>query len=121
MAEDLKNVRFSGAASAVADKIFESGLFEDRISISKFALAYAVKNHLDDISPDELDSKYDSLGSNYNIGSIDEDKFVSQLISSIYPETTTPYRYARVLMIYGLEQLGKLYDEGKLFPLNQWL
>jgi hypothetical protein len=75
MAEDLKNVRLSANASEIAERIFESGLFEDRIGVSKFALAYAVKNHFDNIDPELLDVQYDSLGSNYNIGSIDDDKF----------------------------------------------
>ncbi len=118
MAEDLKNVRLSRHASEIADSICESGLFEDRISVSKFALAYAIKNYFSEIDPEALDSLYDSEGSNYNIGSIDDDKFLSHLITSLYPETTTPYRYARVLMIFGLEKLGDLMSAGQLYPIS---
>ena len=118
MAEDLKNVRLSLKATEITNRILESELFEDRITISKFALAYAIKNHFDEIDPEELDGKYDSGGSNYNIGTIDEDKFISQLIQSIYPNVNTPYRFARVLMIYGLEKLGELLDSGSLYPIN---
>ena len=118
MAEDLKNGRRSGHATEIAERICESGLFEDRISVSKFALAYAIKNYFDEIDPDILDSMYDSTGLNYNIGSIDDDKFLSQLIVSLYPDTNTPYRSARVLMIYGLEKLGELMEEGQLFPIS---
>lgn len=121
MAEDLKNVRLSQKATDIADTIMESGFFDDKISIAKFALAYAVKYHRDDIDPEALDSVYEANGSNYNIGSIDEDKFLSGLIQAIYPGTTTPYRYIRVLMIYGLERLGELLDQGRLYPINQWL
>lgn len=121
MAEDLKNVRLSGTASEIADRIFDTGLFEDKISVCKFALAFAIKYHLNEIDPDELEPQYDSSGSNYNVGSIDEDQYISQLISSLYPNTTAPYRYARVLIIYGLEKLGELLDVGRLLPLNQWL
>ena len=121
MAEDLKNVRLSQSATEIADKIMESELFDDKISVAKFALAYTVKYHIDGLDPDLLDATYDSNGSNYNIGSIDEDKFLSGLIQAIYPNTTTPYRYIRVLMIYGLERLGELLAEGRLYPLNQWL
>ena len=39
MADDLKNVRLSRHATEIADRICESGFFEDRISVSKFALA----------------------------------------------------------------------------------
>ena len=118
MAEDLKNVRLSGRATDIAERIFESGFFEDRVSVGKFALAYAIKNHFDEIDPEAFDSIYDSTGLNYNIGTIDDDKFLSQIMLSLYPETTTPYRYARVLMIYGLEKLGELLDAGKLYPIS---
>ena len=118
MADDLKNVRLSRHATEIADKIFDSDLFEDRISVSKFALAYAIKNHFSEIDPEALDAVYDSEGSNYNIGSIDDDKFLSQLISSLYPDTKTPYRYVRALMIFGLEKLGELMDAGQLFPIS---
>ncbi len=118
MAEDLKNVRLSGRANEIVDKILDSGLFEDRISIGKFALAYAIKNHFDEIDPEALDASYDSTGTNYNIGTIDDDKFLSQLIISLYPNTTTPYRYMRVLMNYGLEKLGLLLESGQLYPIS---
>ena len=118
MADDIKNVRLSRHATEIADRICESGFFEDRISVSKFALAYAIKNHFSEINPEDLDSMYDSEGSNYNIGSIDDDKFLSHLILSLYPDTTTPYRYVRVLMYFGLEKLGKLLDAGQLYPIS---
>ena len=121
MSEDLKNVRLSAKASDIADEIFESGLFDDKMSVCKFALAYAVKNYSGEIDPEKLDEQYDASGSNYNIGSIDEDKYFSQIILSLYPDTTTPYRYIRALMIFGLERLGDLQKAGQLFPLNKLL
>ncbi len=79
MADDLKNVRLSRHATEIADRICESEFFEDRISVSKFALAYAIKNHFSEINPEDLDSMYDSEGSNYNIGSIDDDTVLSDI------------------------------------------
>lgn len=121
MSEDLKNVRLSAKTTDIADRILESGVFDDKICVCKFALAYAISKHFSEIDPELLDSAYDANGSNYNVGSIDDDKFISQLVTSVYPGTTTPYRYARVLMIFGLEKLGALLDAGQLYPLNQWL
>ncbi len=118
MADDLKNVRLSARTSAIVEKINESGLFEDRISICKFAFAYAIKNHFEEMDPERLDGVYDSGGLNYNIGSIDDDKFLSQLIVSLYPSTTTPYRYVRAIMIFGLEKLGELLESGQLYPIS---
>mgnify|MGYP003391329610 CR=1 FL=1 len=119
MADDLKNIRLAANASSVADSILESGIFEDKIAVAKFALAYAIKNFFNEIDPEYLDHIYDSNGSNYNIGSIDEDQFLSQMILAIYPQTTTPYRYVRVLMDFGLDKLGDKLREGTLYPISK--
>ena len=118
MAEDYVNIRLSAKASEVASRIEESKYFESKISIAKFAMAYAIKNYFDDIDPLEIDRDRDSTGLNYNVGSVDGDKFISKFIEALYPDTKTPYKITRGLMIYGLEKLGELYDEGQLFPLN---
>ncbi len=118
MAEDIINIRLSAKATDVAERIEETGFFEDKISIAKFAMAYAIKNYFEDIDPIEIDSTRDSSGSNYNVGSIDGDKFISRLIEALYPETKTPYKYTRSLMIYGLEKLGELLDRDELYPLS---
>lgn len=118
MAEDIINIRLSAKASEIAEKIEESGFFEDKISIAKFAMAYAIKNYFDEIDPATIDESRDSTGLNYNVGSVDGDKFISKLIEALYPETKTPYKYTRALMIFGLEKLGELMDAGQLFPLN---
>ena len=46
MAEDIINLRLSGKASEIAAQIEESQFFDDKISIAKFAMAYAIKNYL---------------------------------------------------------------------------
>ena len=60
MADDLKNIRLAANASSVADSILESGIFEDKIAVAKFALAYAIKNFFNEIDPEYLDHIYDS-------------------------------------------------------------
>ena len=119
MAEDIVNIRLSLKASDIASRIEESKYFEDKISIAKFAMAYAIKNHFDEIDPIEIDSSRDSTGLNYNVGSVDGDKFISKMIEALYPETKTPYKITRALMIFGLEKLGELLDKGTLYPLSQ--
>ena len=49
MAEDYVNIRLSAKASEIASRIEESKFFDSKISIAKFAMAYAIKNHFDDI------------------------------------------------------------------------
>jgi hypothetical protein len=121
MTEDLINLRLSKKASEIADRIYESHFFDDRMSIAKFAMAYAIKNHFDEIDPIEIDINRDAAGLNYNVGSIDGDKFISKLIESLYPDIKTPYKITRALMIYGLEKLGELLDNGQLYPLSNVL
>lgn len=118
MAEDIINLRLSGKASEIAAQIEESQFFDGKISIAKFAMAYAIKNYFDEIDPIEIDASRDSSGFNYNVGSIDGDKFISKLIESLYPDTKTPYKITRALMIFGLEKLGVLLDNGQLYPLS---
>ena len=118
MAEDIINLRLSGKASEIAAQIEESKFFDDKISIAKFAMAYAIKNYFDEIDPIEIDASRDASGFNYNVGSIDGDKFISKLIESLYPDTKTPYKITRALMIFGLEKLGVLLDNGQLYPLS---
>lgn len=118
MAEDSVNIRLSAKASEIAAKIEESRFFSDKISVAKFAMAYAIKNHFEEFDPLEIDESRDSTGSNYNIGSIDADKYISKLIETLYPETRTPYKITRGIMIYGLEKLGVLLEENRLFPIS---
>ena len=119
MAEDYVNIRLSAKASEIATRIEDSKLFDSKISVAKFAMAYAVKNHFDDIDPLEIDSNRDSTGLNYNVGSVDGDKFIAKLIEALYPDTKTPYKITRGLMIYGLEKMGELLDNGQLYPLSK--
>lgn len=106
---DLTTIRLSKEANDVAEKLVETGKFENVITAAKFALAYAIKNHFDDFDP----SKYavsDSGGNNYNIGTVDKDGLLKQLLKALYPETDTPYIYARALMVYGLLKIGDIID-----------
>lgn len=118
MAEDYVNIRLSSKATDIAMCIEESKFFESKISIAKFAMAYAIKNHFGEFDPLDVDSDRDSTGLNYNVGSVDGDKFISKFIEALYPDTKTPYKITRGLMIYGLEKLGELLDNGQLFPLS---
>ncbi len=118
MAEDIINLRLSAKASDIAERIEESHFFDDKISVAKFAMAYAIKNYFDEIDPVEIDNARDATGLNYNVGSIDGDKFIAKLIESLYPDTKTPYKITRALMIFGLEKLGELLDNGQLYPLS---
>jgi hypothetical protein len=103
---DLVNIRLSKEANDVAESLVATGKFENVITAAKFALAYALKNHFEGFDPSKY-SVADSGGNNYNIGTVDKDGQLSQLLKAIYPETDTPYFYARALMVYGLLKIGE--------------
>ena len=109
MMNEITNIRLSKEANAVAEALVETGKFENVMIAAKFALAYAIKNHFDEFDP----ATYvvaDSGGNNYNIGSVDKDNQLSQLLRNLYPNTDTPYIYARALMVYGLLKIGEIID-----------
>lgn len=119
MAEDITNIALSAHASEVASLMKDAGYFEDALSAAKFGMAYAIKYYFDEIDCEALEKIYDSNGNNYNVGSVDLDKYISKLLAVLYPGLTTPYRYSRVLMCYGLNKIGDIIEEGRLFPLSE--
>lgn len=121
MAEDYTNIRLSGKTSLIADRVLESGLFEDKATLCKFAFAYAIKNHRDEINADIINAHTDSNGSNYSIGTLDADKYLAHFVIALHPEITAPYRYIRAVMVFGLEMLGDRLDAGTLYPISDLL
>lgn len=122
MSEDLTNISLSKHASSVADKIMETGVFDDALTAAKFGMAYAVKYYMNELDTlgklDELGEFYDSSGKNYNVGSVDPDHYIADLMSLLYPGIATPYRYARILMCYGLNKLGDRLEDNKFLPIS---
>ncbi len=120
MSEDSKNLRISLEGNNVSEKIEKMNFFPDRIAICKFAFAYALKNYQEELNDlESLDNKYDSNGTNYNIGSIDADKTLSQLITTLYPGCQTPYKYVRTIICFGFEKLGELLDKKQTIHLSE--
>lgn len=117
MVEDVTNIQLSQHASDVANQLKESGAFDSALSAALFGMAYAIKYYRNEIDPENLLNTYDSTGNNYNVGSVDGDNIIVPLINALYPNCSTPYRYARVFMCYGLNKLGDLLNDGRLFPL----
>ncbi len=120
MAGDLVNIRLSKKANEVAEIMATTGYFDFALTAAKFALAYAIKNHFNEINPASY-SVPDSDGSNYGIGSLDSDGQLAILLRAIYPETTTPYLYARALMVFGLLKLGERIEREGLQSISVFL
>jgi len=115
MATDLINIRMSLKASEIAKEMVEKYGFRDAMAFFQFAMSYALSNHLKDINFEQLDNEYDSIGSNYNVGSIKKANLIITALDHIIPDCTTPYRYIRVLMIYGTYKIKDRLDAGDKF------
>lgn len=113
---DLTNIRLSSFASDIAEELALRYNFRDALSFFHFAMAYALSNHYQEIDFAKLDAEYDSLGKNYNVGSIKKAALISSVLRQIFPESETiPYRYIRVLMIYGTYKIKERLDKGEKF------
>ncbi len=123
MSENMTNFVLSKHASDIANQMKESGNFPDALVAAKFGMAYAIKYYWDEIGTSaelgRLEKIYDSNGYHYNIGSVDPDKYISQIMEALYPDSDTPYTFARALMCYGLNKLGDLLEDGRLFPISE--
>jgi len=104
--EDLTQFAISGESKRIAEEIRDKYYFKDLLPIVRLGLTYALKYHRNDIKFEELDHEYDNDGSKYNaVGTFDENNMIASVIKSIYPNCETPYRYARVLINYGLKKI----------------
>lgn len=106
----MVNIRLSKEANEIAERLVATGKFENVITAAKFALAFALKNHFEEFDPTTY-TVPDSGGNNYNVGTVDSDGQLAALLRAIYPDTTTPYMYARSLMVFGLMKIGKKIEK----------
>ena len=112
---DLTNIGVSIEASEIAKDLSERYFFKDVLSFLQFAMSYALSRHLKEIDFESLDNQYDSLGLHYNVGSIKKASLITTAFNTIFPDCTTPYRYIRVLMIYGTYKIKERIDAGEHF------
>lgn len=106
---DIVNMRLSRRATETADLLVNTGKFADKITAAKFALGYAIKNYYDSFNPGDYNVE-DNEGANYNIGTVDADGKLVELIRALYPNTETPFIYIRALMVYGLSKIQEKID-----------
>lgn len=115
---DLINFSLSAKATDVADLLAAQGLFVDALGAAKFAMAYALNHHFDEIAPATY-TMPDNDGKSYGAGSIDTD--LVSLLKAIYPECTTPVKYSRNLMTFGLLKLGAKIEREGLQPISSYM
>jgi hypothetical protein len=115
--EDKVNIGLSVEASKIADRIEQTELFEDRISIAKFALAYAIKNRIEvNLSEFKIG---EGGGTKWNIGSVDNDHFLRDLFVSLFPNNNYPYRLIEAYINTGLLALGEKFKEEGFYYISK--
>ncbi|NLI64008.1 MAG: hypothetical protein GX367_04665 [Bacteroidales bacterium] len=119
MLEDKVNIGLTLESTRIAEKLEETGNFEDKLTIAKFALAYAIKNNLDtNLTEDKIG---DIGGTKWNIGSVDTDQYLRNVIISLYPEVKTPYRAIEILMNKGLTSIGEIIDNEGIGKISDYM
>lgn len=117
--EDYKNIRISLAADVIVDEIIQKYCFPTRVSAMRFALSYALRDYRNEINFESLDSVYEKNGTNLNTGTIDDQNLIFKtLITTLFPDCETPYKYARVAIIYGLIKIKEKMDANPSFTLT---
>lgn len=116
MSSDKINIGLTVSANKVAERLMESGLFKDKMTVAKFGLAYAVKNALD-TNIEEIDLG-EGRGASWNIGSFDGDKYLHTLMKVMYSDSDTPYRQLETLMNMGLIAIGKVIEGDSLSEIS---
>lgn len=115
---DLINFNLSRRATDVADFLQSTGLFDSALGAAKFAAAYALNHHFDEIKPDSY-TMPDNDGKQYGAGSVDAD--LVSLLKAVYPECITPVIYSRNLMTFGLLKLGTKIESEGLQPISSYM
>lgn len=116
--EDVKNIHISVKATEIAEKIKEQFYFKNLNEVLRFALSLSLRDYLNEIDFDILESQYDSNGANYNTGSIDSDDSVFRtIIPMLIPDCQTPYRFARIAIIYGLYKIDEMMNNDSVFNI----
>lgn len=116
---DKTNIRVSVEANKASELLKDTGYFEDELTIAKFALAYAIKQGLDK-NLEEFKLGAESLNK-WNIGSIDGDSYLRELIISLHPITDTPYRYVEALISIGLEAIGNAIKTDGFIKISNYM
>ena len=60
-------------------------------------------------------------GTKWNIGSVDTDQYLRNLIISLYPDVKTPYRTIEILMNKGLTSIGEIIDSEGVGKISDYM
>ena len=86
----------------------DEGVFSEMMDGYRFAIALSVQRRL--LAPKDI-----STETIFNVGSLDRDGLIRDLVVSVFPEAKErPYTFVERLAEAGIEELMKLYDSRQL-------
>ena len=111
-----KTIGLRKRARAIIDIIQDSDVFNDDMDIAKYAMSYAIYLNLN------CKEQVSDATTTWNVGSIDDEGYIKNLISSLYPDVSDPYKKTEALIDAGLMEIGKKIDQaGGVFILEDIL
>lgn len=98
MSTDKKTIGILSENLTALQELVESGNFSSEIDAAKFAMAHAIKSGVTASTSDGSDTKW-------NVGTVDPDGKLREMLGIFYPNVTEPYRLLEFLMNTGLTDI----------------
>lgn len=106
--EDIITVGLTKETHDILQSLKDNGVFNEMQDGYRFGIALAIVQDL--VAPETL-----SVKTFLNVGSLDRDGSIRNLITELYPDAADrPYAMAQCLAEAGLERMGYLYKNGQL-------
>lgn len=114
---EFSQFTITDAAYEAASRFVEEKWFDSANEAGKFAAAYAIRCHFNEIDPGEM--RYPGSTHNYGYSSFDPDGSWETIIKTLY-NTDTPRAYFRNLIIWGLEDMGHRIQENGVLQITDF-
>lgn len=99
MDRDKKTIGIARDNLGALQRLFTSGQFGSELDAAKFAMAHAIKNGA-------LGGRSEGADTKWNVGSVDPNGNLRDLLAAFYPKENEPYRLMEYLMNKGLAELA---------------
>lgn len=113
MSNDKKTIGITKANHSDLQKLLQTGQFASELDAAKFAMAFAARNEVPAGRADGADTKW-------NVGSVDPSGDLREMVRTLYPDVSEPYRLMEHLMNEGIRSLAGEAENpdvfGVLFP-----
>lgn len=103
--DDKKTIGLTPEGDSIMQVIMDTNYFKDKIDAAKLAMSLAINAGFQP-------SQVERASTIWNVGSFDSDGQLKHLISILYADCQTPYRYIENLIDAGLKIAKSKLDSG---------